>query len=54
MWASSQISSLQDIEEFGTPTKEEQERLLALRKYRFTLTRVVPEDNPDIDLPDRP
>ncbi|QCW18984.1 tail fiber assembly protein [Salmonella phage SE_PL] len=54
MWASSQISALNDIEEFGTPTEEEKERLLALRKYRFTLTRVVPEDNPDIDLPDRP
>ncbi|ECC6867371.1 tail fiber assembly protein, partial [Salmonella enterica] len=52
--SSSQISALMDIEEFGTPSEEEKARLLALRKYRFTLTRVVPEDNPDIDLPDRP
>ncbi|EAR2661129.1 hypothetical protein EI314_24895, partial [Salmonella enterica] len=54
VWSSSQISALMDIEEFGTPSEEEKARLLALRKYRFTLTRVVPEDNPDIDLPDRP
>jgi|AGFT01.1.fsa_nt_gi Caudovirales tail fibre assembly protein. len=53
-WASSQISALDDISLFGTPTDEEKERLDALRKYRFTLVRTKPEDNPDIDLPDRP
>lgn len=53
-WASSQISALDDIQEFGTPTEEEKERLLALRRYRFVLTRTKPEENPDIDLPNRP
>lgn len=53
-WASSMIGALEDISLFGEPTEEEKARLLALRKYRFILTRIVPEDNPDIDLPDRP
>lgn len=53
-WASSQVGALEDISLFGKPTKDEEARLLALRKYRFTLTRIKPEDNPDVDLPDRP
>lgn len=53
-WSGSQIGALEDISLFGKPTKEEEARLLALRKYRFTLTRIKPEDDPDVDLPTRP
>lgn len=53
-WASSQIGALEDIQHFGKPTQAEEERLLELRKYRFTITRLNTSKTQDIQLPDRP
>lgn len=53
-WASSQIAALEDIPLFGTQTILEQERLLALRKYRYEMVRMNPETDVSKTLPERP
>ncbi|HAK5377425.1 TPA: tail fiber assembly protein, partial [Salmonella enterica] len=48
------IATLQDAVDLGMATKEEEQRLVAWKKYRVLLSRINPEDAPDIDWPVTP
>ncbi|EBG2415196.1 tail fiber assembly protein [Salmonella enterica] len=48
------IATLQDAVDLGMATKEEEQRLVAWKKYRVLLSRINPEDAPDIVWPVAP
>ncbi|MGJ3447090.1 tail fiber assembly protein [Enterobacter sp. PTB] len=52
--ASSTIALLQDAVDLDMATDDDIQSLTAWKTYRVLLSRVSPEDAPDIDWPDRP
>lgn len=50
--ASNAIAPLQDAVDLGEATEDEQKRLLSWRKYRVLLSRINPEDAPEIAWPE--
>lgn len=52
--ANGKIATLQDAVDFDMATDEEQNSLVAWRKYRVLLSRIEPEDAPDIVWPEVP
>ena len=52
--ASERIATLQDAVDLGMATDDEQNQLTAWKTYRVELSRVNPEDAPDIGWPDKP
>lgn len=52
--ASAVITPLQDALDTGIATDDEKRQLTAWRTYRALLSRINPEDAPDIKWPDKP
>ena len=54
MWASNQISTLEDMISMGLGTESRKKYLEKLKEYRIKLFSLDPEEDMDISLPDRP
>lgn len=50
--ANNAIAPLQDAVDLGEATEDEQKRLLSWKKYRVLLSRIKPEDAPEIEWPE--
>ncbi|MGJ3447207.1 tail fiber assembly protein [Enterobacter sp. PTB] len=48
------IAILQDAVDLGMATEDEKFQLIEWKKYRVLLTRIKPEDAPEIEWPDKP
>ncbi|WP_337048659.1 tail fiber assembly protein [Serratia fonticola] len=49
--ATKNIAPLQDAQELGIASEDEQAQLLAWKRYRVLINRLEPNDAPDIDWP---
>ncbi|WP_439412639.1 tail fiber assembly protein [Enterobacter ludwigii] len=52
--AREKIAILQDAVDLGMATEDEKFQLIEWKKYRVLLTRIKPEDVPEIEWPDKP
>ncbi|WP_439413148.1 tail fiber assembly protein, partial [Enterobacter ludwigii] len=52
--AGEKIAILQDAVDLGMATEDEKFQLIEWKKYRVLLTRIKPEDAPEIEWPKKP